>query len=377
MALPNCGNLYGYLDKCARSGDVEFFSVKRALTYNRPWNFITGPRSCGKTTGTAIFLLLDFCVNDRQFIYTRRTKDELDLTKTRFFGDAVRIISDKTDIQIERVFMKGNDYYVQMKGETEEQSKQCGTSFYISKEDKLKSGGLFIYNMVYDEFIAQDSTSYLGTFDAPKEYEKVIELYATLDRTVGQPYRNEVRVFFLGNTATIYNPIFTELDIVAYIQETSKIIAPKDRPWLLQQLGVEDVKALQDYKDSFLYALSTDEQKDYNFKNVGRDDEKTFVEKKPNGARPFMSLMIQNKRYGVYILNDLFYISKAFSSTLSTFSLDVESHDGIIDREYIHHYASNDLVRTLMNAYTMGRLRFDSGQIKHIFMKYFQFLPRS
>ena len=123
--------------------------------------------------------------------------------------------------------------------------------------------------------------------------------------------------------------------------------------------------------------MSTDEQRDYNFKNVGRDDEKTFVEKKPNGARPFMSLMIQNKRYGVYIMNDTFYISKAFSSTLSTFSLDVESHDGVIDREYIHHYASNDLVRTLMSAYTMGKLRFDSGQVKHIFMKYFQFLPRS
>ena len=372
--LPDCGNLYKSLQKCAHDPKTgkDFFCLVPVLTYGRPWNFITGPRSAGKTTGLACFLLLDFLYNGRQFLYLRRTKDELDITKSKFFNDAIRVIREKCGIAIKEISMQGFDYYITI---GDSLPTMCGTSFYLSKEEKLKSGGYFIYNIVYDEFISQDSTGYLGTLEAPREYEKAIELYASMDRGVGQPYRNEVRFFFLGNTATIYNPIFTELNVVKYIHETSKIIAPKNEAWLLQQLGLDDVRILEDYKDSFLYKLSTDEQKDYNFHNKGRDND-SFIEKKPDNAKCFLTLKLQNKAYGVYIADSIFYIAKAQFSTPSTvYSLDVQSHDGIIDREYIHSYGSNTQMRMLVDAYKQGKLRFADGTIKNLFMKYFRFLP--
>lgn len=375
--LPNVGNLYKKLDKCAQieGTDKSFFCLTKILTYNKPWNFITGPRSCGKTTGVAIFLLLDYIINGHKFIYTRRTKDELDITKTKFFSDAVRIINDKLDLGIEYVTMNGLDYVIKLRGENKEE-EVCGTSFYISKEEKLKSGGIFVYNGVYDEFICQDSTGYLGTLDAPKEYEKVLELYATLDRGVNTPYRNEVRFFFLGNTATIYNPLFTELDVVRYIEETSKIISPKNEAWLLQQLHIEDVKALEDYRESFTYKLSNDKQKDYNFNNKGRDDS-NFIENRPINAKCILTLKIQGKPYGLYMGGELLYLSKAqFATKTDVFALDVQSHDGVIDREYIHTYGNNSSIKLIMEAYVKGRLRFDNGTTKNIFMKYFGFMPR-
>lgn len=371
--IPTSGNIYGLLDKCSKiSGtDKTFWSVKQILTYARPWNFITGPRSCGKTTGLAIFLLLDYIYNDHAFIYIRRTKDELDLTKQKFFNDAVKILEDKCGIKV-KLYMDGFDYYIEVNGGDKE---LCGTSYYLSKEEKLKSGGLYIWNLVYDEFICQDSTGYLGTLDAPKEYEKTLELFATLDRTVGVPYRNEVRFFFLGNTATIYNPIFTELNMVQYIQDTSKIIAPKGQGWLLQQLHIEDVRALDDFKDSNLYLLSTEAQRDYNFRNKGRDSD-TFIEPKPDGASLYSIFKIQGKEYGLYYLQGLFYLAKAeHAQKVDVYSLDIDSHDGIIDREYIHTYGTNDYVKAMMEAYTQGRLRFCNGQCKNVFMKYFRFLP--
>ena len=375
--LTNTGNLIKPLQKCARieGTDKSFFCLDKILTYNKPWNFITGPRSCGKTTAVAIFLLLDFLYNGHMFIYTRRTKDELDITKTKFFGDAVKILNSKLNLGIEYVTMNGFDYYIKMVGENQEE-QLCGTSYYISKEEKLKSGGIFVYNAVYDEFISQDSTGYLGTLEAPKEYEKVLELYATLDRGVNTPYRNEVRFFFLGNTATIYNPIFTELNVVQYIQETSKIISPKSEAWLLQQLSIDDVRALEDYKNSFLYSLSNERQRDYNFNNKGRDDN-TFIERKPDNARPIFTLKVQARPYGVYLLDGIFYLARAqFATKTEVFALDVNSHDGIIDREYVHRYGGNQYVKTIMEAYTQGRLRFDNGTTKNTFMKYFGFLPR-
>ena len=375
MSLPNCGNLYKLLDDAAydkKSGE-SFFSVSKILTYGKPWNFITGPRSAGKTTGIATFLLLDFLKNNRCFLYIRRTKDELDLTKKKFFNDAIAIIKRKLNIDIDYFAMEGNDYYIKL-SEWEE-PKLCGTSFYLSKEEKLKSGGYFIYNIVYDEFISQDSCGYLGTLQAPKEYEKTLELYTSMDRGVDTPYRNEVRFFFLGNTATIYNPIFTELNIVRYIQDTSKIIAPKGEAWLLQQLSIDDIRVLKDYKDSFVYMLSNKTQIDYNFNNRGRDTN-AFIEKMPQGTMPLVTLAIAQMKIGVYMLDGIFYMSKPQEARHTpVYSLDIDSHDGIIDREFIHRYGSNDLLQQLVKSYTDGRLRFENGQIKNIFLKYFRFLP--
>lgn len=373
--LPNCGNLYKLLEKAAydqKTGE-NFWSIYKALTYNVPWIFITGPRSCGKTTGTAIFLLLDYIKNGREFLYIRRTKDELDLTKKKFFNDAIKIIEDKLGIKIISFGMEGNDYIIQLEGQEEPQV--CGTSYYLSKEEKLKSGGNYIFNIVYDEFIAQDSTAYLGTMQAPKEYEKVLELYTTMDRGVNTPYRNEVKMIFLGNTATIYNPIFVELNIIKYIQETSKIICPKGEAWLLQQLDINDVKVLKDYKDSFVYKLSNDIQKDYNFNNKGRDTN-TFIEKRPLNATPLLTLAVDGKYIGVYLCDGIFYLSKAQSAKIvNTYSLDIESHDGIIDKEFIHRYGGNNYLQQLSLAFCEGRIRFDDGIIKNIFMKYFAFIP--
>ena len=85
-------SLYGDLDKCAG----KFYNPKRLLTFNKPWNFITGSRSVGKSTGWAIYCVLDFLHNGHKFIYVRRTKDEVSLTAPTFFGNAVPIIRNNT-----------------------------------------------------------------------------------------------------------------------------------------------------------------------------------------------------------------------------------------------------------------------------------------
>ncbi len=64
----SCGNIYKYLDRYC--GD--FYNPKKVLTYGRPWIFVTGSRSVGKSTAIAILFLLDYIVNGRKFIYCRR-----------------------------------------------------------------------------------------------------------------------------------------------------------------------------------------------------------------------------------------------------------------------------------------------------------------
>ena len=51
-----------------------WFSLRRPLSYNRHFITITGKRSTGKSTGTSLFILLNFLETGQGWIYTRRTK---------------------------------------------------------------------------------------------------------------------------------------------------------------------------------------------------------------------------------------------------------------------------------------------------------------
>ena len=72
-----------------------WFSLTPCLNYNRHMMIITGQRSTGKSTGTAIYLLMDWLENKHGWIYTRRTKDETDLTCDTWFDNAADILRQR------------------------------------------------------------------------------------------------------------------------------------------------------------------------------------------------------------------------------------------------------------------------------------------
>ena len=132
----NSGNVYKYLDAVSGS----FWNCKRILSYGKPWNFVTGSRSVGKSTNIACFFILDFLKNGHKFIYCRRTKDEAMLTCQTFFGNAISIINAKTEFKIKSLEYNGGEYYITMDGAGEDAPKiHCGTVIPLSLEQKYKS----------------------------------------------------------------------------------------------------------------------------------------------------------------------------------------------------------------------------------------------
>lgn len=366
----NSGNVYKLLDQI--SGD--FWNCKKLLTYNRPWNFVAGSRSVGKSTIIAAFFILDYLINGHKFIYSRRTKDETLLTAPTFFGNAVAIINKKTDIKIADFYYDGGSYYIRLDGEKEK--RECGCIVPISLEQKYKSSNFSEYcNLVFDEFICQDSTRYLGSRETPdKEYRAVLSLYQTIDRGIDRPYRNETRFFFLGNTATIYNPIFLKLNISNYIEDKSVFIAPKNKLWVLER--IEEVAATSEMEQSFAYLLSDDEGKDYAFHNKGNDNN-AYISKPPVNHRKYIStLILQGKKFGVWI-NDThsqFYIAEYKNIGKPEISLDTGSHN-VDDLMLITQWRDYPLINLLVDAFKHNRLFFGNGLIKNMFYKYFKLMP--
>lgn len=366
--LQNPGKVYKYLILCCG----KFYNPYKIISYGKPWNFITGSRSVGKSTGIAIFFILDFICNNHKFVYTRRTKDETLLTCSTYFGNAIAIINKKTDIVIKDFYYEGGHYYIMLEGD--ENPRECGHTIPLSLEQKYKSTNLSdVYNLIYDEFIAKENKGYLGSSAHPEsEYIHILSLYQTIDRGIDTPYRNETRFFFSGNTATIYNPLFLSLNISSYIDDRAKYISPKNKLWILER--VPYVEALGEIEQSFAYQLSDEQERAYNFENKGADP--TAFIKDPDIVHYDYTIIIEGNKYGVsHNAGGDFFIQRHRPETgAPIISLDIKGHDGN-DLQLIHKWAQFPIMRAVARAYERGQLYFYNGKVQSAMLKYLRYMP--
>lgn len=346
--------------------------------------FITGSRSIGKSTGIAILCILDYLINGHMWIYCRRTKDEVQLTAPTFFGNAVAIINKCTPYKIHEVVYSKQKFWISMEsdkieGDEEEgyEKHECGMIIPLSLEQKYKSSNLSDYfTIIYDEFIAKNSSQYLGTSQTPeREYKAMLSLYQTVDRGIDRPYRNETMVFFLGNTATVYNPLFLSVGVADYVRPESKFVAPKGKLWVLQQ--IETVEALESIQDSWAYQLADEEERKYAYENKGSEEvDKSFI-----GTAEICTydetFTLGGIDYGISHDTDYnYYVGRArYGVTMKKYSLDVNSHNGI-DLKLIHKMMDHPMTMWLRDAYALGKLYFKDAKTKNEWLKYLNYLPK-
>ena len=367
--LAYAGKVYKYLDKYTKG----FWSPKKALTYNRPIIICTATRSVGKSTNVAIYVLLDWLVNGHKFMYVRRHQRDTFKTCKTFFSNAVTIINKHGDFNIKGFKYDGGFYYIAL--DTDEKDEPiwqlCGFVTPLSEEEELKSSVFSDYfTIIYDEFISKDRNKYLGTKSTPEmEWESVVSLYQTVDRGVDRPFRNETRIFLLGNKATIYNPICISLGVSDYIREGQHFTAPKGRPWVWEDL--DRVDATANIEDSFAFQMSTESVKNYAYRNLGKDTN-AFI-RKPKIANYVTTLKLRNELYGVYRDSDYnFYIHEP-KPNYAVFSLDVGSHTEN-DLQLIAKWRESPLMQMLSEAYKRGMLFFGTGKIQNAFLLYLEYL---
>lgn len=371
------GKIYKYLDRY--SGD--FYNCRRLFTYDgRPWAFLMGSRSIGKSTNLSIaFLLIKFLYGDC-FAYVRRDDDELQRTKHSFFDSGIDIVNGFGDFRIDSMDLRGGVYTVEWRGLDSDAKhvEPIGSAIPLSLQRKQKSGILpGTWNILYDEFMVDDPKAYLGGLKDPaREYREMYSLYMSVDREKGQPYANRTRVFFLGNTRTVYTPILLHMDLTKYIYEDSKIVTPKTgkgRRVIIERTS--SVRATECFKDAYSYDLADDEELAYAFENTGRDSS-VFVSPLPATYGYSASLRFKGKTYGVY--NDLkspsFYIGPYRSEFGAPYSLDYESHDGT-DLQMLLSWRRIPIIETLLYAFSLNRLRFTSREIKNAFLPFFTMIP--
>lgn len=361
--------MYEDLKKC--SGN-KYFSLTPILPYNRPYNFLPGQRGAGKSTGVAIYCLLDFLYNKRKWIYTRRTKDETELTCKGFFENAVKIVKENTKFKdISCIYQKG-EYVVN--------GEKSGSIVPLSIQYKYKSGDFSDYGtIIFDEFLCDESQgqTYLGSSAHPEiECSAMLSLFGTVDRGIDKPYRNETRVFFLGNASSYArNPFFLQYGVYDELERNpdAKIIAPKGRPWLLQKARAA---AVAHPEDSWQYQLSDERQKSYIFGDSGTDDKSFVVKEMPEACEPLCNLLIKNTPYVVLLTSGMerFYCKRGRDGYTRTISVDLLGHDGRRDFSMVRAWHSMPELAALSDAFAAGRCYFDSVKTKLDFLSYLNYI---
>lgn len=368
-SLMYAGKTYKYIDACANG----FWTPKKALTYNRPIICVTATRSVGKSTGVAMYVLFDYLVNEHKFMYVRRRQRDTFKTCKTFFTNAVAIINKYTDFDIKAFKYDSGFYYIatDLDEDGEPCYKICGLATPLSEEEDLKSSVFSDYfTIIYDEFISKDRNKYLGTKATPEmEWESVVSLYQTVDRGVDKPFRNETRVFLLGNKATIYNPICISLGISDYVREGQHFTAPKNKQWVWEDL--DGVDATAQIENSFAFQMSTDSVKNYAYRNLGKDSN-AFI-RKPDIAQYLYTVKLHGELYGIYKDSEYnFYIHQP-KPEYAVIALDVNSHNES-DLQLIAKWRESPLMQMLSSAYKMGRLYFGTGKIQNAFLMYLEYL---
>lgn len=374
-------NIYKYLDYI--SGD--FWNCKKLLTYGRPFNFVTSERSVGKSTNIAAFLLLEFKYNRREFIYCRRDKDTIQMTAKKFFDNAVNLLNDKMP-KVDKLWtpilgfrLNGSTYEIAFHIDDEKEDdyiwEPIGYTIPLSLEAKSKSTPFpNVFNIVFDEFLERDPNKYLGNKATSEtaEYEAIMSLYESVDRCLGRSYRNETRVFFLGNIKTKFCPLYMSMGMTEYIISGSKFIAPKGKYWLMER--VDGIEATKGKEQSFAFQLGTEEHRKYAFSTDTLDD-KEFIAK-PKVSQYVETVRLEGEDFGIRVgLNSAcycYYIGKP-ESGYRIIALDTESHSGVTFK-LIKSWRSFPLTQRLAEFYQMGRLYFDNDRTKMLFLKYLQFM---
>ena len=345
--------LIPYLDKLTDGG--YFYNPSKLLTYRRPFNVMQTSRSVGKTTVFMAICLLNNALKNKEFIYCRRTDTETLEGARDFFVDVDIVKECFPELGIDDAYYEGGRFFAEINGEKREIGRTMPLSF-VGKRKSVRPKDANI--IIYDEFTAMFQKEYLGTANAiTEEYDRLILLYQSIDRGKGRAFKNETAIFCLGNSTTLYNPIFLGLNCLRYIQKESRYIAPKKGFYVVERL--ERVPATEEIEKSFSYIMTSDSEKLKMYKNdTGETEGRYITSKAPAKSRALCNFVLCGSTYGLYYSDYkmLYFIGKADPGE-RTYSLDIEGHE-MTDTELVYAMKDFSYSGAMVGAYKHGRLYF-------------------
>lgn len=328
----------------------KYWKIDRIKSYDRLFNFVIGGRGIGKTYACKREGIKQYLATGEQFIYLRRYKEEIKPLKNGKFFEAIAN-------EYEEYEFRTNGELLQLRAGVPEGEKNenkwetCGYLINLSTALTKKSVDYANVNMIiYDEFIIPKGfIRYL-----PNEVESFLDFYETVART-----RNNVKVYFLSNAISAYNPYFIYF----------KLQAPKEGSFYKTKEIVVEMCANKEFAEEkkqsrFGQIIEGTKYAAYAIDNEFYLDDAKFIAKKPGTARYFCTIIYKSESIGIWVdyKDGKWYACKNVDKSCKlSYALTTSDHD--INTLYTAITKPAQL-KAVAKAYALGVLFFESQEIK-------------
>lgn len=334
------------------SNNIDFYNPHNMLSYDALFNYILTERGKGKTYGIAKKKPIDnFLKSEEQFIYLRRYKEEL--------KDIGSFFTDIEEAYPEHVFhVKGRTFYCD--------NKVMGYAVALSQGNMKKSTAYpKVTSIVYDEFVLEKGfIRYL-----PNEVSVFLNFYETVART-----RENVKVYFLGNSISLANPYFLEFKIMPNVNKrfTSAKSFTNDKGvrehLTLVEIGQDDDN-FRTMKRKSRFGMLT-EGTDFAKTTVDNqfiNDHDSFIEKKHSKSIFMYSISYMGDTFGVWAsgITGKMYITSSYAKNSGrNFAMTTEDHRP--NMILIDNFRKTNQLMKLKKAFNHGYLMFENMNIRSV-----------
>lgn len=315
----------------------------------------TSNRSAGKTTYFSRLLVNNFLNSSKKFMLVYRYIDELSDVAVKFFSEIGNLFFDNF-LMTEQTRAKGKFKELFLENKKTGEIKSCGYAVALNGAYKIKKYS-HVFNdvetMFMDEFLVEDNT-YLSD-----EISKFQSLHMSVARGGGKQSRY-VRFILAGNTTSVFNPYYSEMDIAYRIQKNTKFL--RGYGWVLEQGFNESAQKAQQ-ESSFNKAFRNSRNMKYMCEGIYLNDNDTFISKANGDNDYIMSLVFNGKYYCLRRYDDFLYCS---DNVDKSFKMCYAISENDISPVAPYIKANGLLIIQLIQAYfNAGALKFKNLECKH------------
>lgn len=334
----------------------HFYNYSKLLSYNGVYNLLIGNRGKGKTYGAKKRAINAGIRRGDQFIYLRRYKEELSVSRSTFFDD----VKDE---------FPGYDFRINGKmaqwshgidrGMAKREWFTIGIFVALSQAQNYKSASFpNVKTIIFDEFIIEKSaTHYL-----PNEVTIFNNFYSTIDR-----WKDKTKVFFLANSVSIMNPYFIEWKIVP---ESGDEFIVKDKGFIVVHIADNEDFNEAVLKGRFGRFIKDTDYAEYAVENKFADNTDKMLEVKDPRARYMFTLECRTGTFSVWynFLTNYYWIQQKLPKVQEIYTIISDQ----MDNDKILLSFSDRPLANMRTAFRQGNMSFDTQVTRNTMMEIFK-----
>lgn len=324
-----------------------FYNLNQTLSYGCPVNLVLSSRGIGKTYAVKERSVRNFLKEGEQFVYIRRYEAELNAVKNLLFSDTMQNHVCPGTIQSVGGEFLYSDENLKINKEV------MGYSVALSKAAQFKSASYpNVTTIIFDEFL-------IDTAGFQRYLKKEIMIFLDILETVIR-MRDNVKVFLLANTLSMYNPYVLHWDISL---PKGKNVWKSENGLVLFQIVTKKNFNEEKQKSMMGKLMSGTAYEDYAIHNQFLLDSDIFLEKKTGECQYLFMIRTPEMDVGLWrnMETKIIYGSEDIDpSNRMIYTFDKDTHDEKVSLST----GKEGQIKALLKCYQRSRMRFETAKVK-------------